>query len=107
MEEQRTDDWPEWAVKQREPGGIGIAWVHAPDATTAARIADEVGGRRGGWRTPGPDRETYLQADHQACAYGHEYTALVLDEARCRRTRSGRAALASPQQELDLAAPGA
>ena len=105
MEERHTE-WPEWAVRQTEPGGIAIAWVHAPDAVTATRIADEVAGRRGGWRTPGPDRETYLRSEHQARAQGHEYTALVLDEDTSRRTRSGRIALASLQQELDLAASG-
>ena len=97
-----THDWPEWAVRQREPGGIAIAWVLAPDATTAARIADEVAGRRGGWRTPGLDREVYLRSEHQQKAYGHEYTAIILDQEACRRTRAGRMALASPQIDLDV-----
>ena len=94
--------WPEWVVRQGEPGGIAIAWVHAPDATTAARIADEVTGRREGWRTPGTDREVYLRIEHQARAYGHEYTAIVLDQDASQRTRAGRQALASPQIDLAI-----
>ena len=90
-------DWPEWAGRQREPAGIAIAWVHAPDPTTAARIADEVAGRRGGWRAAGPDREVYLRSHHQDRTHGHEYTAIVLDLQACRRTEAGRRALASLQ----------
>jgi len=76
-----TDDLPEWCVHQPAPGNTrACVWgIHAPDAETAIRTADELVGPLGGWRT-GADAGTgaYLRSEQALHEGPRDFTRAVI-----------------------------
>ena len=72
------EDWPEWCVRQRVPGGRACVWVLAPDAAAAVIIVNRIAGRLGGWRT-GPDVEVFPRTDYREHCKPEDFTRMVID----------------------------
>ena len=79
-----TSSWPAWCVRQAGPGGyLACVWVHAPDAATAVRIADERVGPMGDWRTGEAARtEAFPRSEYAERATPRDFTCAVLSAQR-------------------------
>ena len=73
-------DWPEWCVRQRVPGGRACVWVLAPSAAAAAVIANHLCGPMGGWRV-GPDikLDVFLRSKYAERCDAGDFTRMVID----------------------------
>ena len=74
------NDWPEWCVRQRVPGGRACVWFLAPDAAAAVVIVNRLVGPMGRWGVgPEVDLEVFPRSEYLEHADAGDFTRTVID----------------------------